>query len=192
MDSTYWTLQLIRLVVLCAVLIIGAYTEISKGKIFNWLTVPGILIGLSLGYLLSSFPQPAQTALNLESSLFGLLIGGGFFFIMYCVGAMGAGDVKMMGAVGALGGWHFTVWAMFFSAVAGGFMAFVILLIRGKTLEGMRDGVRLLFTLRHKKGSGETEDAGKEQKTQPDTVPYGLAISIGTFAAILFLKGLER
>ena len=173
MEKTYWILQLVRLLALCFVLIIGAYTEIAKGKIYNWLTVPALLLGLALGYLIGSIPPETiphayRSTLTLEASFYGMLVGGGLFFILYCLGAMGAGDVKMMGAVGALGGLRFTVWAMFFTTLIGGVMALAIMIWQGRLLEGMRDSLRLLFTMRAKKEADKPEEDSEEDNSEEE------------------------
>jgi len=50
---------------------------------------------------------------GLISAFSGFLVGAGFFFIFFLIGAMGAGDVKLMGGIGAVlkingGNWRST------------------------------------------------------------------------------------
>ncbi len=54
------------------------------------------------------------------------------FFIPFALGAMGAGDVKLMGAIGSLMGWKFAVISTLFSAIAGLLVVIVYLIYQKK------------------------------------------------------------
>ncbi len=100
------------LVFLAVLLALSVYWEMKEHRIPNWLTVSGMLAGLMLAYL-----RGGET---LISSLVGLGIGFGFLFIFYVFGGIGGGDVKLMGAIGALLGHKLVVPALFYTAVIGG------------------------------------------------------------------------
>jgi len=70
-------------------------SDLKTGRIPNWITVPGAVLGLAL----QSYHDGFQGAL---SSLVGAALGVGIFMVLYLAGGMGAGDVKLFGAVGAL------------------------------------------------------------------------------------------
>lgn len=110
------------LVFLAVLLALSVYWEMKEHRIPNWLTVSGMLAGLMLAYL-----RGGET---LISSLVGLGIGFGFLFIFYVFGGIGGGDVKLMGAIGALLGHKLVVPALFYTAVIGAFMAVVVLIWR--------------------------------------------------------------
>ena len=67
-----------------------------------------------------------------------MLAGLAIFFLPFVMGGMGAGDVKLMGAIGALMGWRSSVLTAFYSALVGGAMVIVYLLYTGK----LRDYVK--------------------------------------------------
>ena len=67
------------------------------------------------------------------SVLAGLLVGMIILGIFYIFGAMGAGDVKLMGAVGAVLGTKNVLNAFLFTGIIGGIYAIVIILFRFKT-----------------------------------------------------------
>ena len=58
-------------------------------------------------------------------SLAGWLLGVAFFFPVFALGGMGAGDVKLLGALGAWLGPVAAVWVALYSGIAGGVMAAV-------------------------------------------------------------------
>lgn len=95
--------------------LICAVTDWRHGKVYNALTFPAALIGLALSAVLNP-SSLSVSALGLLGCLF-------FFGILWYVGGLGAGDVKLLAAVGALKGLPFAVYASFYiiciAAVAG-------------------------------------------------------------------------
>jgi prepilin peptidase CpaA len=86
----------------------------------NWLTGPSVLIGIGLHTFISQWT-------GLIFSLEGAALGLGFFLIVYVLGWMGAGDVKLYVAVGSFLGPAQTISAAIVIALVGGLLAFVIL-----------------------------------------------------------------
>jgi prepilin peptidase CpaA len=84
-------------VVLLAVAAACAVTDLWKGRIYNAVTYPAMLAGLVV-----------QIALHGAGGVWIALAGFavGFFpaFLLFALGAMGGGDVKLLGAIGALAG----------------------------------------------------------------------------------------
>ena len=84
-------------IVLIALVTAAAWSDLRTRRIPNWITVPGAAVGLALqtwyGGLYGGL-----------ASLAGAALGFGIFIILYIAGGMGAGDVKLFSAVGALVG----------------------------------------------------------------------------------------
>lgn len=68
-------------------------------------------------------------------ALAGWLVGAAFFFPLFALGGMGAGDVKLLAAVGAWLGPGATVWVALYSSIAGGVMALVVAGFAGYLLQ---------------------------------------------------------
>jgi len=66
----------------------------------------------------------------------GLALGIALFLIPYIMGGMGAGDAKMMGAIGAIVGPRGVVIASLFTAVAGGIYALIVFLLNMQYFKG--------------------------------------------------------
>ena len=64
-------------------------------------------------------------------SLAGWAAGVALFFPFFALGGMGAGDVKLLGAIGAWLGPIAVVWVALFSSIAGGVMALTVALASG-------------------------------------------------------------
>src|SRR2546430_1589063 len=81
--------------------IVAAIWDIRTRRIPNWLTFPGIVLGIALNSFLY---QPVGPWFGLVLSLKGLGLAFIVYFVLYLLHAMGAGDVKLMAAIGAAAG----------------------------------------------------------------------------------------
>jgi prepilin peptidase CpaA len=161
------------LLVLALMLAIAVYVELKESRIPNWLTLSGMALGLLFGYL--------HGTAAFWMSLGGLIIGFGFLFIFYVFGGLGGGDVKLMGAAGALMGANLIKPALFYTAFIGAFLAIMMVIWRKDFWARIGWGFSRLAFWR-KDG---TEQPGPVSQI---AVPYGVAIAIGCLLAI-FVKG---
>lgn len=162
---------------LALILIISIITDLRSRKILNIVTLPAILVALIYHFLTS----------GLNGFLFsgrGFLVGLGLLFIPFLMGGIGAGDVKLLAAIGAWKGTMFVLYTGIFGAIIGGLIAAFILLKRkqlGFTLKSM------LFTvlfLKSTKGSLQfTKDNHKAV-----SIPYAIPIAFGALISILMEK----
>ncbi len=119
--------------------------------------------------------------LSFGSSLLGL--GAGIMLMLpgHLFGATGAGDVKLFGAVGAVVGVERILWALGYTAIAGGVFALIWALHRG----------RLTLTLRRALGALGRPGRARAAITSAgahNRFPYGPAIAVGSVLAVL-LRG---
>ena len=144
-------------------------TDISKNKIYNTQTYPSMALGLILGYA-------AGGGHGILMSFAGLLTGLVLLFIIFLAGGIGAGDVKLLGAIGALKGTVFVLWTMFYTGLIGGVLAFALLIWKGRLLSTFKN---LFMFLRH------PVKAHADQKSEERIyLPYGVAISLGSIWAL--------
>jgi prepilin peptidase CpaA len=155
---------------LVGLLLIAAITDLAQRKVYNWLIVPALVAGLAWNTVEMGWP-------GLGFSLLGLLVGGLLFLPFFVWGGMGAGDIKLMAVVGAFGGAWFAVQAWFYTALAGGALALVLLLARGELLSTLKNlGIWLGSLL----GSGRKSPPFSEK----NALPYAAVILAGTVAAL--------
>jgi len=159
---------LVSLGAVAVVLTMAVYLELKESRIPNWLTVSGMLVGLAVGYL--------PGGISLRSSVLGLLMGFGFMFVFYMFGGIGGGDVKLMGAVGALVGHGLIGPTLIYTAIVGGFMAVMVLIWQKSFWSGLKRGMRMLIR-------GRPQEAAQEER-KPTTIPYGIAIAAGCLLAM--------
>lgn len=111
--------------VIYAMAVVATVTDVREGKVHNWLTAPGALLGLVLNTAFLGLD-------GLLSSLLGLAIGLSIWFLMPLIGRpLGGGDVKFLMAIGALLGPVYLLHVMLLSGLWAGLMAIVMAARRG-------------------------------------------------------------
>jgi prepilin peptidase CpaA len=120
---------------ICAVYLIAAFiTDLRSMKIPNVLTVSAMLSGPVYHGVLDGWK-------GLFFSLQGLGAGFLILLIMYFIGAVGAGDVKLFGGIGAWTGLWFTLQGIMYSVLFAGVIGLLILLWRRETMKRIRNVV---------------------------------------------------
>lgn len=110
-----------------AVSLLGGVHDLLTRKIPNWLTFPAMFVGVAAQVWVFGW------AGALDGSL-GLLLGFVLFFPIYAFGYMGAGDVKLLMAVGAWLGWHNCLKIAVVSVIFGAVYAFFEIIWRGRLM----------------------------------------------------------
>jgi prepilin peptidase CpaA len=161
--------------VLIALLLGAAVFDVRYRRIPNWLTLAGVLMGLGL----NAFLDQGRPGLFV-SSLKGLAIAFGVYFALYALHAMGAGDVKLMAAVGAVVGWPNWFGIFIVTAILGGIMALILVAARGRVKKTFWN---VAFILTELKG-GRPAYMGKEELDVKSPkalgLPHGAVIAVGT------------
>jgi len=98
---------------------IAAAWDLATRRIPNVLTFSAALVALAVHGYVAGWTGAGM-------SLAGWLVGVALFFPIFALGGMGAGDVKLLGALGAWLGPSAVGWVALFSAIAGGVMALVV------------------------------------------------------------------
>jgi prepilin peptidase CpaA len=168
----YWNLMnMFTYAILLTVVLIAALLDVKKRKIPNALTFPAMAVGLIVQAL-------AAGGGGVLSGVLGLIIGTGLFFVIYLMGAIGAGDAKLIGAVGAFVGPKGILMVVLFTALAGGLYAlFLLLFFRSRTKGALKSigQTFVIFALAKRLEfgpEGQNKDAPK--------LCYGIAIAAGT------------
>jgi prepilin peptidase CpaA len=161
--------------VLGTALLIAVITDLRSHRIYNGLTFPTIALGLVLNSLGAGIP-----------GLFFALGGIAAAFLslpLFLLGAMGAGDVKLLLAVGALMGPHFTLWTLLCTGIAGGVLGVAYAIRRGALVHTLKNAIvggHVCATLRSPEqlqGMALTSKVGK--------MPYAPAIALGVLSVLL-------
>lgn len=106
------------------VAVVAVMWDLSTRRIPNVLTFGAALAAFVVQGWLGGW-----SALGL--ALAGWAVGIAFFLPFFALGGMGAGDVKLLGAVGAWLGPVAVVWVALFTGIAGGVMGLVVAAFAG-------------------------------------------------------------
>lgn len=170
-------LQKAILGVLILMLLVAVYTDLRTKKIYNWLTLPCMMLGITL-----------NLAVGGPKGLLLSLAGGGLILGLYVAFApstgIGGGDVKLMMAVGTLLGIKLVFWAMLFSMVIHGFVLIIELGRRkllGDTLKNL--GFSLIL-----KAKTLGREGGIAARSRGLKCRNSVAIAAGTILALFLDK----
>jgi len=163
-------------IMLSGILIIASVTDLRSHRISNRLTYSTMIFGLIYYSMISGLSGFLLSVSGLSLGL-ALLIG------FYLLGGMGAGDVKLMAAVGSLLGPQGVFEAFLGTAVAGGIYALIILTAKGYLLDTLkRFGLMIKTFFMTKKFI--YIPPSREEKAP--LLCYGVAISLGTLASVAY------
>jgi prepilin peptidase CpaA len=155
------------------VTVAAAFVDFRKRRIPNWLTVPAFVAGVTLRSVLFGWPG-AKTALEGAGLALGLLLP------LVLLRALGAGDWKLMGAVGAFLGPLMFLFVLFGSILVSGLMA-VIEMMRTRrvreTLSNLLVLVKGFFSFGLRANPQISLDNPELLK-----LPFGVAVAIATIA----------
>jgi len=182
-----------------AFLICSTFIDFDHMIIPDRFSIGGMVIGVLLSILfpaLHGIEGPAIVA-NIQSgvlSILGALLGAGLVYWISVLGeivfrkpAMGEGDVKFVGFIGAFCGWQGAVFSMFGGAFIGSLVLLPILLIArimGKGQPAVSDEVAV---------KTEGEESGEEHEGEED-VAFGAQVPFGPMlaaAGLLYFLGAE-
>jgi prepilin peptidase CpaA len=163
--------------VIVSALILSAVTDYRLQKIPNLVTYPTMAFAIVYHSFADGFN-------GLCFSLTGLSTGLALLILPYLLGGMGAGDAKLMGAIGAGIGPAQVLVAFLYSAIVGGVYALVLILLmhqRFRETNKRRWTQLKIFVLTHR---FELIPPDPDEKSAPKLC-YGIAISIGTILYII-------
>jgi prepilin peptidase CpaA len=153
-------------------LVVAAVTDVRNGRIPNWLTGSLTVFGMGV----QSWQHGWDGFLF---SLGGLGMGLACLMFFYIKGGMGAGDVKLLGAIGTILGPSQVVFAFAFAAMLGGLYSLALLSNQG----GLRQAwERVFLLLSNLKVTRALPVAGEQNPADPK-LRYALVLGLGTVIA---------
>jgi prepilin peptidase CpaA len=164
------------IVFLMVVLIVAALIDVRVRKIPNLLTYQTMGVALTYHCLRSGWD-------GLIFSSGGLVLGTVFFILPYLMGGMGAGDAKLMGAVGAILGPRGVFVACLLTAIVGGFYSLLVLLNKRQYSRSLI--TRSAMTLKTFALTRQFIPVPAPEGQEKPRLCYGIAITLGTSLYIL-------
>jgi prepilin peptidase CpaA len=165
---------------LAIVVCIAAATDACTMRVPNWLTFGAFAAGLAFGALA---PAPGN---DVWRALGGAATGLACTLPFYALRVMGAGDAKLMAAVGAFTGFPAVLGALVYVFMAGG-LAAIVFAIRRRALKRLAVNVgHATQGLLYGALAGVRGTAAVPQAASVGKLPYGIAICAGTLAWLAF------
>lgn len=128
------SLQYLAAFLFAAALVVITFIDFDHQIIPDVISLPGIPLFLLLAYFVMG--------IGFLDSLLGILIGGGFLYLV-AVGyellakreGMGGGDIKLLAMIGAFLGWQSLFFVVFVSSILGAIVGVVLILLKGKDMK---------------------------------------------------------
>jgi prepilin peptidase CpaA len=166
------TSDVIVLAVVAGASVAAALIDLRTGRIPNPLTAALAVAGLGLAAL-------GLTSQSIAGALAGAAVGFALLLPGYILGGTGAGDVKLLAALGIWLGPAGALMAFFYSAIAGGVLAVAHAAKRRRLATTLGRTARLVASPASTKHEIDTNSAASR-------FCYGPALAVGAIAALLF------
>jgi prepilin peptidase CpaA len=156
---------------LAAGVLVATAVDIRTRRIPN--AVTATMTGAGLGFAASGL-----SGITLAAAALGFLFGLVLMLPGHAIGATGAGDVKLMAAVGSLVGPEVVIKAFLFTAIAGGVIAIIVAARRRRLVATFAGTARLIATPTDARNECRAAEASSR-------FAYGPAIAVGSVLAAL-------
>ena len=172
----YWTLTAL---VVTPATIYASIVDYRERRVPNWLNAALALSGIVAGTAYFGWA-------GLGTSLVGMLVGFGVLIIPWAMHGMGAGDVKLMAAIGAWFGPWLTLLSFAAGALIGGVIAVIMILVSGKASSAYVNFQTILVKCCHPQTLFSDFASVKSFGSTTSLLPYGVPLTIGS---LLMLAG---
>jgi prepilin peptidase CpaA len=164
-----------------AITAVAAFTDLRTKKLPNWLTVPSFVVGLLFHVVAGAIHEGLSGAAHgLLFALAGFATGFSILLGLWLIGGGGAGDVKLMGALGAWLGFKTTLYVFFLSTcliVIFGVATFAYQMI-SRGVYGAKK--RFLSPVAAATGKN-ADEVVRAAKVRRRLMPYGVPVALATW-----------
>jgi len=152
-----------------AVTAAAAALDLRTRRVPNWLTFGTAALGVTMA-------MAHLGGVGVAGAVEGLLVGLVLMLPGHFIGRTGAGDVKLLAALGTLLGPRSIAMAFLYTAIAGGVLAVMVAMRRRRLRETLEGTATLVYT----RGANAGEI---EKPTTDNRFAYAPAIAIGAVVA---------
>lgn len=164
-------------ILLGILVLVAAGYDIRYRRIPNWLVLTGIVTGFAWNLYASGWSGLGHAAA-------GLGLGFALYFPLYLLRARGAGDVKLLAAVGALVGPGNCFWVFLLTAILGGVIAMVVLLLHGRVRHTFFNMSFIMSDLTKLRAPYKSSDELDVTTSKGLRLPHGAMIAVGAAAFV--------
>jgi prepilin peptidase CpaA len=167
----------VNMVFLVPVAVFITYYDVRYRRIPNAFVLATLIGGLAINTIFGGLNGAYQ-------SLGGCALAFGLMFMLHVFGAMGAGDVKLFAAIGAVTGAPLVLPTFLVVILTGGLLAFVSIIRAGVFLTTMQRVLQILVGLL----PGWEMPRFTVPSDRTHTIPYGVAITIGSIISTAIFR----
>ncbi len=172
-------MKIIENILLIAIILLAAFWDAKTKRIPNKIIMTGIICGL----LATFFSNGIRGVL--DNSL-GLMVGIIILLIPFAMGGIGAGDVKLLGVIGAIKGVKFVIYTFLSTAVWGGLAAMVLLAYHKQLLNILKwIGSSLYQFILFLFSKGRHKVSIYPIPTTKLSIPYAVPMFLGTVTILI-------
>jgi len=162
------------LILLAAVI---TYYDVRYRRIPNRLVLAALVSGLAVNAVFGGWS-------GMRASVVGCAVAFGLMLIMHVFGAMGAGDVKLFAAIGAIIGAHLVLSTFSVVIITGAVLAVFSMLRAGTSRVTMQRVLLILAGLL----PGWKIPRFPAPADRSQTIPYGVAIALGSLISLFIFR----
>lgn len=172
---------------------VAAVCDFRTKRLPNWLTVPGFVAALVFHAVRGALEGGWSGAGSaLLTAMGGFAVGFGILFLLWIIGGGGAGDVKLMGALGAWFGPMntfnlFLISTLFVLVLSVGVLAWQSLQKGAFAVKRRYLGEESASDKLKAKERGLTrEEAAVQRKVKRRLMPYGVPVALAAWVVLLW------
>lgn len=165
--------QLLKLLVAALVITAGIY-DIRYRRIPNWLALAGLVAGFGANALYGRALVAAEG--------FGIAVL--IYFPLWLLHAMGAGDVKLMAAVGAVVGWQAWIIIFILTGLIGGVVAIVLMVLKKRSRKTLWNMGYIVWEIMHFRAPHMRSEELDVRSPMSFRLPHGAVVALGCLAFI--------
>ncbi len=177
MPFEYW-------VTTCAIMVPGilwaSWTDYKEHRVPNWLNAAIAAAGFTAQGWFFGWE-------GLATGAFGLLVGFAVLIIPWLMNGMGAGDVKLMMAIGVWLGPGLTLFSFCVGGVIGGIVAVVMILATGRFWKAYANMATIACKISSRSTIFSEFGSARSFGDTSQLLPYGVPLTIGTL--MVFFAG---
>jgi prepilin peptidase CpaA len=168
---------LVNISVLVPLAIIIAYYDVRYRRIPNAFVLATLAAGIAMNAIFAGLPGVA-------ASVGGCAFGFVLMFMLHIFGAMGAGDVKLFAAIGAVTGAPLVLPTFIVVILTGGLLAIVSIIRAGILMTTMHRVLQIFIGML----PGWQMPKFAVPVDRKHTIPYGVAITMGSIIAVAIFR----
>lgn len=173
----------VNAVLLLALVFTALYFDLRFRRIPNWLNVAGFALGIALNSFLFLWE-------GFKLATIGFGVAFAIYFVLYALHAVGAGDVKLMAAVGAIVGWVAWVPIFFIAVIIQAVAGIILVTARGRLKRTLWNVGFIMTELAHRRVPYLRREELDVRSEKAARLPhcFGVALSSAAVSAYLLLR----